>query len=336
MGDVFLSLKAREQAEILQTVAIRSGQRAAVLEKDIWVCWVLQTLFSIPNHYPMAFKGGTSLSKVYRVINRFSEDVDITLDYRAFDDGFDPFASGVSKTKIRQFSDRLKLYVKDYTGKVVMPALVTASEALATHGQHKLRTDDSGEKVWFSYPSAVEIQNGYLASEVLLEFGGRNVIDPNQQHEISPDIASLTRNIDYPIANVTVLSPLRTFWEKATLIHVECNRAHLSDSPERLSRHWFDLMCMGQHDIGKSALSDRSLLKDVIRHKKLFYNAHYANYDHCLTGRLRLIPDSDNLHGLQSDYRAMCAAGIVSAEAPDFEALIEQIRAIESEVNSWY
>ena len=97
MAEDFLSLDAREQGDVLRTVAAQSGRAAFILEKDIWVCWVLRALFSIPDRHPMAFKGGTSLSKVYGVIDRFSEDVDITLDYRAFNDDFDPFDSGVSR-----------------------------------------------------------------------------------------------------------------------------------------------------------------------------------------------------------------------------------------------
>ena len=108
MAEAFLSLGARERADILQTIAARSGRPAIILEKDIWVCWVLHALFSMPDPHPMAFKGGTSLSKVYGIIDRFSEDVDVTLDYRAFNDGFDPFADGASRNQIRLFSERLK------------------------------------------------------------------------------------------------------------------------------------------------------------------------------------------------------------------------------------
>ncbi len=114
MAEDFLSLDAWEQGDILRTVAARSGRPAVILEKDIWVCWVLRVLFSIPDRHPMAFKGGTSLAKVYGIIDRFSEDVDITLDYRAFNDDFDPFDPAVSKTGIRRFSDRLKAHVERY------------------------------------------------------------------------------------------------------------------------------------------------------------------------------------------------------------------------------
>ena len=108
MAEPFLSLGAAERADILRTAAARSGRSPVILEKDIWICWVLQALFSMPDPHPMAFKGGRSLSKVFGVIDRFSEDVDVTLDYRAFDDAFDPFVEGASRTGTRRFGERLK------------------------------------------------------------------------------------------------------------------------------------------------------------------------------------------------------------------------------------
>ena len=127
------------------------------------------------------------------------------------------------------------------------------------------------------------------------EFGGRNVIDPNERHAIVPDIAALTPDLDYPAATVTVLSPARTFWEKAALIHVACHRRRLANSPDRLSRHWFDLKCLADHAVGQAALSDRDLLQNVVQHKKVFFHVGNANYDQCLDGRLRLVPDDDQL-----------------------------------------
>ena len=333
MADAFLSLTTAEQRDILETAAAHSGRPSVILEKDIWICWALQTLFSIPGRHPMAFKGGTSLSKVYGVIDRFSEDVDITLDYRAFADGFDPFAPGITRSRIRRFSDSLKSSVAGYARDVLGPALEAAAARLPTSGRHTVRLGDDGERVWFAYPSAVENPVGYLATEVLLEFGGRNVIDPNEQHQIVPDIAAMTSGLEFPTATVTVLSPARTFWEKATLIHVECHRRRLAAGPERLSRHWFDLACLAAHDAGRAALADRSLLEDVVRHKTVFFNASYANYDRCLDGRLRLVPDNEQLAGFRSDYDAMRRAGIVGADAPEFDDLMDQIRDLEAEAN---
>ncbi len=307
MADAFLSLPAAERRDILETAAARSGRPAVILEKDIWICWTLRVLFSIPDAHPMAFKGGTSLSKIYGVIDRFSEDVDITLDYRALAEGFDPFAPGVSRSKIRRFSDRLKTRVAGYTRQVVGPALGAAAERLSLTDHCAVHIDEDGECVRFAYPSAIERPVGYLATEVLLEFGGRNVIDPNERHEIAPDIATMIDGLEFPGATVTVLSPARTFWEKATLIHVECHRRRLAAGPERLSRHWFDLACLARHDTGRAALANRALLEDVVRIKRVFFNASYAHYDHCLDGRFRLVPDADQLAGVVFRFSSIAA-----------------------------
>ena len=147
MAEAFLSLAAQDRKDILESAAVQLGRPAVILEKDIWICWALQILFSIPWHHPMVFKGGTSLSKVYGIIDRFSEDVDITLDYKAFDYDFDPFAPDVSKSRIRRFSQCLKSSVAGYLQDVVGPALEAAVADLATSDQHAVRIGDDGERV---------------------------------------------------------------------------------------------------------------------------------------------------------------------------------------------
>ena len=139
MADAFLSLPAADRRDILEIAADRLGRPAAILEKDVWICRVLHILFSIPDGHPMAFQGGTSLSKVYRIVDRLSEDVDLSLDYRAFADGFDPFAPGVSRSAIRRFSDRLKSCVDDHVRHVVGPALEAAVGKIPASGRPAVR-----------------------------------------------------------------------------------------------------------------------------------------------------------------------------------------------------
>ena len=269
----------------------------------------------------------------WRIIDRFSEDVDVTLDHRHFNDDFDPFADGASRTQTGRFSERLRARVARYLRDVIAPALDRAARRLAPNGRYDIHVGDDGETIRFAYPSAVEERGGYVSSEVLLEFGGRNVIDPNERHAIVPDILALTRDLDFPGATVTVLSPARTFWEKATLIHVACHRRQFANKPDRLSRHWFDLMCLAAHDVGRAAMADRQLFADVVRHKKVFFHAGNANYDQCLDGRLRLVPDDDQLPALQSDYDAMRSARIVGDDAPEFEGLMGEIHNIQTQIN---
>lgn len=118
----YLALSPKEQRQILQALSIRENIKrdALLLEKDIWICWALEFLFKMPNKLPMAFKGGTSLSKAFRVIDRFSEDVDITIDYKAFDCE-DPFAESVSKTKIKNISQQIKVQVTEHISNIIVP-----------------------------------------------------------------------------------------------------------------------------------------------------------------------------------------------------------------------
>ncbi|GGX45310.1 nucleotidyl transferase AbiEii/AbiGii toxin family protein [Saccharospirillum salsuginis] len=335
MAEAFLELPAADRKDILQTAAAELGRQATVLEKDIWVCWTLQALFTMPNAHPMAFKGGTSLSKVYGIIDRFSEDVDITLDYRCFEDDFDPFSDSTSNSQIKRFSDRLKEYVREYAYDTVLPYLRAELSELPANEHYSVEVDETGEKIWVSFPSVTEEADDYLKTQVLIELGGRNVIDPNERHGIAPYVAELTAELDYPSSEVVVLSPERTFWEKVTLIHVECNRGQLKENAERLSRHWYDLVMLNQHVSGQAAARNRDLLEDVVRHKKAFFRASYANYDACLESRLRLIPEDITLNGLRTDYEKMIDAGMMYRTPPSFDEIVESIRILERDINSW-
>lgn len=333
MPESFLQLDTREQSQIYRALAPQLARTPAVLEKDVWLCWVLQCLFSMPDRLPMAFKGGTSLSKVFNAISRFSEDVDITLDYRGLDTTFDPFTEAVSKTRLKKFSEGLKSFVRDHTHAVVVPHLQRMLAAEFQTDTYRLEINENGEQLRLYYPTAVETVEDYMASSVLIEFGGRNITEPNALYSVVPDIAQHVPALHFPCAVVNVLSPTRTFWEKATLIHVECQRNTFRASAERLSRHWYDLAMLADLAHGQAALDDRALLADVVKHKKAFYNASYANYDACLNGHFRLIPEEPTLAALRDDFQRMIGAGMFIGDPPDFDTIINRLRDLESSVN---
>lgn len=190
------------------------------------------------------------------------------------------------------------------------------------------------ENVWVDYPSALEERDEYVNDKVKLEFGGRNSIDPNERHKVSPYLSAL-KTMTFPTAMVTVLAAERTFWEKATLIHSELSRIEFRSGVERLSRHWYDLDQLAQRDIGKRALGDRALLQDVVRVKKVFYRSSQANYDLCVAGELRLVPtDAVVAKSLSQDYDEMVKAGMFYGEPPNFTEILERLKAIESLVNA--
>ncbi|MEX0617900.1 MAG: nucleotidyl transferase AbiEii/AbiGii toxin family protein [Pseudohongiellaceae bacterium] len=341
MAEHYENLSTADQKEILQSAAASIGRAAAVLEKDIWVCWALQALFGIQERHPMAFKGGTSLSKVHGLIDRFSEDVDITLDYRAFDDQgyskypdkYEPFGDRANNSQSKKFGERLRGYAIHYVGEVVLPVLEEQVALLSNNDGFELTLEDEGESIHLAYPS-VDRRDQYLRPIVRLEFGGRNVIDPNATHIVEPYVKEVTREVIYPSPEVTVLAPERTFWEKATLMHVACNRNKFEQSAERSSRHWYDLSQMSKSETGVAAIENRGLLEDVVRHKKVFFRTGGANYDACLERGLLLVPGEQGLELLRQDYRAMCEAGMMSGDAPSFDEIVESVKMVEDKVNS--
>jgi len=334
MIDTYLLLSSKEQSQILRAISSKNelSKVPLLLEKDIWVCWALEMLFKMPNPYPMAFKGGTSLSKVFNAIERFSEDVDITIDYRAFDCD-DPFVDGISKKKTNQISDDLRLKVSQYLKDCIHPYFKKRISEQFERNIPNIELDDDGETIHINYPSVIEQKSGYVRDSVRLEFGGRNLTTPNKIHTITTDISQYVNNVKFPQAEVSVLSPDKTFWEKVTLIHYECNRPQVKLDANRISRHWYDVAMLANHEIGKQAINNRELLNEVIKIKKTFYNASYAKYDDCVLGKLRLIPNEMSLIQLEKDFHEMLNNKMFYAVQPNFSQIIDQIEKLERKIN---
>ena len=342
----YFNLKRKEQEELLifgENKLSEFGENKLskpttnLLEKDIWLCWVLDVLFNIPdNRRRMAFKGGTSLSKVFNAIHRFSEDVDITLDYKSFDVKIEGDLLSASKSKRKLISDELKKKVKEYSNDVIRPKLDASIKEISS--EYTLVVDDSGEKITLYYPSALSNSKGneYVKESILIELGGRNVIEPSKTHKVEPYLSQEFSNygVELPSPDVVVLSPNRTFWEKATLIHVACNRG-LKQNAERLSRHWYDLVKLYENSdgIGKDAIKDVGLLKDVVEHKMVFFNYSDAHYEYCLNKKFNLLPNDKDMEELKKDYEKMLGAQLIYDENYTFEYIIEKIKEIQNELN---
>jgi hypothetical protein len=337
MAEIFLHLANQERKDIVETLSVRLGRRAKVLEKDVWVCWALSALFSMPNAHRMAFKGGTSLSKIYKTINRFSEDVDITIDYqelaKASGDDFDVFALGQSRNQIGKFSERLKLAVRDYAHKQVLPHLKSQLNEFPNADEHRLEISENGEEIYIHYPSDVKSNEDYLLDSIKIELGGRNVIVPSKEHSITADIAEHVQGLEFPACdNVTALAAERTFWEKVTMLHTHCCRGEFKADPERLSRHWYDLYVLLQGPIAKRAVADKALLESVVEVKKRFFHTSYANYDACLNKGFMLTPTQSMIKGLQKDYAKM--QEMIYADSPSFEEVLNALHLLETQLNA--
>ena len=277
--------------------------------------------------------GGTSLSKVFNAIDRFSEDIDITVDYRSLADNIPELSNIASNTQRAKLSEQLKLHLIEHIKLSLVPELDSALKAALPGYQLKIELSDDAEKLRIYYPGFNEDSNNYLRPNILIEFGGRNSTLPQHTITITPDVAEHLSSFNWPKAQVSVLSPTRTFWEKATLIHVECHRPQLRLSAERLSRHWYDLCRLADHEIGQTAIKDINLLKDVLRIKETFYRSGYSNYDHCLKGGLRLVPETELLGALRLDYQAMLDAQMFYGIHLPFNDIVDRLTLLESEIN---
>ncbi|MGL4317355.1 MAG: nucleotidyl transferase AbiEii/AbiGii toxin family protein [Pseudomonas sp.] len=334
MPESYFELPVGGQREILDYAFNETGRSPSVIEKDIWLTLVLQLLFDMPGRKAMAFKGGTSLSKAFGVINRFSEDVDITVDFR--DLGCQhriPELLELSGGQRRKVSDSLKAEVGVYIREVILPYLNSQIQNHGCASECELTVSEDGESIHVSYPARATEPDSYMRDHVLVEFGGRNIIDPNAVHSIQPDIAELIQGVAFPRAGqVVVLSAARTFWEKVTLIHAQCNRP-IAEGKDRISRHWYDLAMLLQHEVGQQAKSDLQLLADVVDLKSVFYNSATAHYARCLSGELNLIPERENFTRLQEDYIAMEHSGMLNGHVYSLGRIMEDLTALQEHVN---
>ena len=330
----FIVMPAEDRSRFCREAEARIGLSPASIEKDFWVCWILKELFTLPEWGThLTFKGGTALSKVFGAIDRFSEDVDVSVDYRQLmPDLYDVELASMSKSARKRASDHLRGLLTQLSHDVLVPHIEVAVDNLMGKGICQIEVDASGEKIRLRYPS-VAAKGGYLKDEVLIELGGRNPTEPNQTRVLTAEIARILPDFEWPTAVVAVLNPTRTFWEKATLIHIECNRSEPRVG-DRNFRHWYDLAKLAGHGIGAEALANITLLENVVRHKEAFYAYSNVGYDGCLSGALRLVPGKGLLEVLAADYRGMIEQRMFSGMPPDFSRIIDRIGHLETAINS--
>jgi hypothetical protein len=317
---------------------------AAIVEKDFWVCWILRRLFTLKDAPAgMIFKGGTSLSKVFNAIGRFSEDVDLSFD-RA-DLGFggdnDP-GRAPSKKQTRQ---RLKL-LKEACQAVIrdrfIPQLAAAIGAAlrdpAGHGW-KLETDQDdpdGQTVLFHYPSGFATPGplgaAYIPPVVRLEMGARSDHWPAEDAIVTPYAAEqFPTKFQNPTSTVRVLAAERTFWEKATILHAWYHAKPEKPLRDRQSRHYYDLVKLFEAGIGPRAIQRMGLLAAVAAHKAVFFADPAAKYDQAKPGSLKLVPPTSRHAELREDYGKM--REMIFGEPPPFEHLLKVLTEIERQVN---
>ena len=339
-------LPASDRAALFGETGAGRGVANTIIEKDLWVCWTLKRLFGLPQNAAasLVFKGGTSLSKAFGIIRRFSEDIDLSFD-RA-DLGYtgdrDPEKEGLSRKKAGRLIDDLVGDVEKHIAHNLLPALRAAiADELGEPQKEEwsLSIDDAdAQTLNFHYPialSASEYQGmAYITPRVKLELGARGDPWPAEKKVIRPYAAEdFPDFFEDPDTTVTVLSARRTFWEKATALHAEANRPAGSPTPQYFSRHYYDLAMLLDSDEGKAAATDLELLATVAKHKATFFRSGWAEYDAARPGTLRLMPTEARLKDLRADYRAM-APMMFDDSPPSFDEILSAIEKLQDTINS--
>ncbi len=336
MAEPWFSLSPEDQAEALEVAAGQSGRPAHLLEKDIWVVWTLSAIYGSALADKLTFKGGTSLSKVYKIIDRFSEDIDLTYDIRELvgDRLRDGNPIPASSSQEKKISSAVRSRLPDWIKGTVQPIL---ESALTSAGLKATLTQagDNQDKLILAYP-AVRTGTGYAAPTIQLEFGARATGEPNQVHPVSCDMAPLIEGLEFPTAHPLVMAAERTFWEKATAAHVYCLQGRLRG--ERYSRHWYDLAAIAKTEHLDKAIADHALARQVAEHKSMYFAekdaaGNWVDYVAAVSGALQLIPEGESLKALANDYAAMLEDGLLAVEQPEFSELLDRCRAIQNRVH---
>jgi hypothetical protein len=339
-------LPADDRAALFGETGAARGVANTIIEKDFWVCWTLKRLFELQQDDAptLVFKGGTSLSKAFGAIRRFSEDIDLCFD-RA-DLGYtgerDPEKEGISKKQASKLIEDLVGDVGRHIAEKLLPALRAAIAHHLdepTNGEWSLEIDAADRQtVNFHYPTALpraEYEDmAYITPRVKLELGARGDPWPTEEKVIRPYAAEDYPDFfENPDCTATVLSARRTFWEKATALHAEAHRPTESPTPQYFSRHYYDIAMLLDTDDGKAAANDFKLLEQVAKHKSVFFRSGWASYDTARPGTLKLMPDDARIKDLRADYRDM--APMMFDEKPlPFNDILARLQELQDAINA--
>ncbi len=332
----FLKLPDAERRLYIEEVAARRGVSAVIIEKDFWVCWLLGVLFRSEFGDSLVFKGGTSLSKVFGAIDRFSEDIDLSLAPSVV--GLDAPDDDASRTKLDRWMHEAQAACAAALRHRIMPALAgeiaNTLGAVTSADRLELGQGDGSETdLLFHYPSVLPDDFGYIRRSVKLEFGSLTDQRPHGVHAVQPWIAeSIPEAFADWNLSVVALDAERTFWEKATILHAEYHRPQGKPTPDRFSRHYADLARLAEHPSARGAVAMADLRERVVAWKTRFFASTWARYDLARPPSFRLLPAASRVRDLARDYEVM--REMYLTEPPSFEQVMGTLRDLEQRINS--
>ena len=323
----FINRPEQEQRELISQTAAKLDMEPAAIEKDFWVCWILKQLFLSPLKDSIIFKGGTSLSKVYGLIKRFSEDIDIILNWDDFQTSCN-WNPGEKYGKAGR-EKMLKALDEWNTRQIANAILPIVQECCGTMCSAEI-PENAPEVIAITYPKICNCS--YIRPQILLEIGPKAAWNPHAEHTVRPYMAEAYPNLFHkPESRVVVTTAERAFWEKVTILHAQAMRP--SKLPPRYARHYYDTVMMARHaELLKNAFADTKLLYQVAAFKYYFYRAGWADYPHAVPGSIHLMPCASVLADLDSDYNNM-KREMLPADAPPLPTLLEELAELEAAIN---
>jgi hypothetical protein len=333
----FLKLPSEDRKIYIEEAAGRRGLSPVILEKDFWVCWLLHVLFDATFHDAIVFKGGTSLSKVFGVIDRLSEDIDLSLAPDFLGIGEPELDASFSKGQASKWMKKAEAECINAVRDRLTPELEETVSDLLGKGQEpwlEFAVDPSSHSpvVFFRYPTSQPAGFEYLKRSVKLEFGSLSEQRPTERHSIRPWIADVLPDAftDWQ-CSVVALDVQRTFWEKATILHTEYHRPADKATPDRYSRHYADTAALALHAAASLAITQNDLRQRVVDWKSRFFSSRWARYDLAQPPTFNLVPPAEREQAFRRDYEAM--RDMYLSEPVSFDQILATLATVERQIN---
>lgn len=330
-----------ERRDLFLATSVRLGTAVQNVEKDFWVCWTLDALFNgLPPGGPrLLFKGGTSLSKAFSLIHRFSEDIDITV-FRA--DIGQPVEvaelDALSGKKRRARLDAVRAACQAYIAGPLLGRLGEIATSAIPDGRFRLELDVDDkdcQTLLFWYPTVTVRGDDYVRSAVKIESGAKSALDPHVAATALPYVAHDLPDLDMSVSGITTVKPERTFWDKIVILHGlrqwYDRRGELRQGGQRVTRHYYDLHLMMQAVEAPEWQRDRALALDCARHARLFFGSTDLGLKFASPGAFTLMPGAAMRSALAKDYEAM--AGMVFGVVPSLDDVLESVQRLEKAIN---
>jgi hypothetical protein len=330
----------RDRLGVFLTTANALGTAVQNVEKDFWVCWTLDALFNglKPEGPRLLFKGGTSLSKAFGLITRFSEDIDITVFRGDIGQPAEPadLEDLSRKQRDRRLDAILEASQAYIQGDLMAQLQAIAEEYIPQGFTLELDPEDrDGQTLLLGYPVVTERTDQYIRSAVKIEAGAKSALDPHTAATVKPYVADVLTRLRLEIPNVTTVQPERTFWDKIVILHGLRqwfqNRGVIRHGGQRVSRHYYDVHLLARDARAGEWIAERGLAEDCARHARLFFGSPDLGLELARAGDFTLMPPAGMVDGLRLDYNAM--AGMIFHDIPNFDDVLETVRQVEGQIN---